>query len=90
VGHGSRRWARSLGSNLVAMASHHLATFEQWPDHPLTKAIHAIRAFKRPRIRDYDEVVTVVGGGTPAPHGPFPFARVRDVSHSSACRRACD
>jgi hypothetical protein len=70
---------RSLGSNLVGLASRHLATFEQWPDHPLTKAMRAIVAVKRPRIRDFDAAVTRIGGGSSAPHGPFPFANAYDV-----------
>jgi hypothetical protein len=71
---------RSLGSALVQLALNHQATFEQWPDHPLTRGIRYITSVKgRPRMREFDEAVNIIGGGSPQPHGPFPFQDSRTV-----------
>jgi predicted alpha/beta-fold hydrolase len=71
---------RRLGSNLVTLHKRHLKTLQKWPDHPVTQAVTTAASLKSaPHIREFDDLVTRIAGGTRAPHGPFPYETVYDV-----------
>jgi len=64
-----------MGGNLIALLKRHLDSINSFPPSLLSEQLPAVLALKNPALKDVDEhMVRVAGGSCP----PFPFATADD------------
>ncbi|KAG8960904.1 hypothetical protein FRC03_006023 [Tulasnella sp. 419] len=68
-------YSRAMGSNVLALFKSHVDTIKSFPDSLIAKEVPAIMQLKNPQLKEVDEhMVRVAGGSIP----PFPFDTADD------------
>lgn len=78
---GHYAYSRGMASNLIRLLSKHqqaISSTSPTPSHTVNVAMQNALKLKSAALEDFDNAFTSKAGGSPVPHGPFPFKSAVD------------